>query len=183
LRNYAEKASTYFFYEFVYLFMCCCFFQMHCTIFSASSGFTALNGRLAEMYGTQLMNAKRVLNAKISKSQPNPQNLTLAERILLNRRRVNKLMFIICQKEYLFFCWQFKWRSFEVFKMLGSSSICFNTKLVMIALKTNVLCIFEVNLLTSNEVSFNYYFFSSFSKYLELFVKNIQDIYVLYMQY
>lgn len=39
------------------------------------------------MYGTDYMNAKKVLTAKLSKSEPNPENLSLAERILLNRQR------------------------------------------------------------------------------------------------
>jgi len=42
---------------------------------------------IRDMYGTDLMNAKRVLTTKMSKSQPNPENLSLAERILINRRK------------------------------------------------------------------------------------------------
>ena len=48
----------------------------------------SINQVLAEMYGTDLVNAKRVINTKLSKTKPNPENLTLAERILLNRRKV-----------------------------------------------------------------------------------------------
>ena len=55
------------------------------------------------MYGTDLMNAKRVLTTKMSKSQPNPENLSLAERILINRRKGPGVsgFFLTCSQLYL----------------------------------------------------------------------------------
>ena len=49
--------------------------------------FKRISKVIRDMYGTDLMNAKRVLTTKMSKSQPNPENLSLAERILINRRK------------------------------------------------------------------------------------------------
>lgn len=52
-----------------------------------SDRFKRISKIIGDMYGTDLVNAKRVLATKMNKSQPNPENLTLAERILINRKR------------------------------------------------------------------------------------------------
>jgi hypothetical protein len=62
----------------------------------------SINQVLAEMFGTDLVNAKRVINTKLSKNKPNPENLTLAERILLNRRKVRESNDTVCNINKIF---------------------------------------------------------------------------------